>query len=245
MDTELLIIGAGTAGVRTAVTAASNGVDTVVVGDGLVAGTCLNTGCIPTKTLLHAADVHRMIGRSQEIGISAKSKPDFEKVMARMDAIRTDGREHAEQTLKKTENLKYISGRAKFVARNVVEVNRARIKAQKVIVATGTSPFIPPIPGLKDTEYMTNVEALNLKRLPTSMIIVGGGYIACEFATFFATMGTKVTIIERGPSLLGVLDAEIAVAGQALGLLALQRLELLHHIGEAHLRGDVVVVARR
>lgn len=209
MQTQLLIIGAGTAGVRTAVTAANNGVDVVLVGDGLVAGTCLNTGCIPTKTLLHAADVHRTIQRSSEIGISATSELDFAKVMARMDSIRTEGRRHAEQTLEKTDHLIYLSGRAKFVGERTVEVNQTRVTGEKVIVATGTSPFIPPIPGLKDTEYLTNVEALELKQLPKSLIIIGGGYIACEFATFFATIGVNVTIIERGPSLLGVLDEDM------------------------------------
>lgn len=209
MRTPLVVIGAGTAGLRTALTAASSGTETVLIGTGPVAGTCLNTGCIPTKAMLHAADVFRTCSEAGEIGITATAKVDFAKVMGRVRGIITEGRTHAESSVKHHAHLTYIEGRARFVSPAVIEVGNHRISAEKVIIATGTRPGIPPVPGLEKVPYITNEEAVRLTEQPKHLLIVGGGYIACEYATFFASIGTKVTILERAPDILTVLDEDL------------------------------------
>lgn len=222
MKAELLIIGAGTAGLRTALTAAQNGTRTILVGSGPIAGTCLNNGCIPTKAMLHAADVLRTCTHAKEVGITATAKVDFRKVMDRVRSIVTEGREHSEHAAEHTQNLTYIQGEARFVAPRVVEVNHTRITADHIIIATGTRPMVPPIPGLSDVPYLTNVETVELKKQPKHMIILGGGYIACEYATFFAGLGSKVTMVERAPDILTILDddlrAPVRASLEALGV---------------------------
>jgi len=215
MHAEILIIGAGTAGLRTALTAAANGNKTVVIGTGPLGGTCLNNGCIPTKTMLHAADVLRTVQNASIAGIVASGKPDFKKIMRRVRSISKEGRDHAQQAIAHNPHLTYIEGSARFVAKKVVEVNNTRITADKIIIATGTANATPPVPGLAEVPYLTNVESVELTSQPKHLLIVGGGYIACEYATFFATLGTQVTIVERAPSILGVLDEDVRVVVEA------------------------------
>lgn len=208
MRAEVLVIGAGTAGLRTAMTASSNGLKTVLVGDGQIAGTCLNTGCIPTKTMLYAAE-QMASAKKPRVGVSLSAKPNFAAIMRRVRAISKEGRDHATKAVKANKNLTYLEGRATFAAKNVVEVGQYRIVAERIIVATGTKAFIPPIPGLNDVPFMTNEEVVELTKKPRHVMLLGGGYISCEYATFFARLGIKVTIIERGDGVLSVLDEDI------------------------------------
>ncbi len=209
MHTELIIIGAGTAGLRTALTAAANGKETLLIGTGPLGGTCLNNGCIPTKTMLHAADVLRTVKNAKEAGVTASGKPNFAAIMKRVRAISQEGRDHAEQAIKKSPHLTYVNGEARFIAKTVVEVNNTQYSADNIIIATGTSGFVPPVPGLDQVPFLTNVETVKLTKQPKHLLILGGGYIACEYATFFATLGTKVTIVERAPTILGMLDDDV------------------------------------
>lgn len=209
MKADIVVIGAGTTGLKTAMIAASNGKKTVLIGDRPLGGTCLNNGCIPTKAMLHAADVFRTASRGEEVGIKAEPQVDFSKVMKRVRSIVKEGRSHIGPAIEKTANLTYIEGRAKFIGKRGVQVGRQKIMADKILVATGASAFIPPVPGLEGVPYLTNVEVVDLKKQPEHLLIIGGGFIACEYATFFATLGTKVTILERGPVILSHLDEGI------------------------------------
>ncbi len=211
MAYDVMIIGGGTAGLRASIIAAKSGFDTALIEPAAMGGTCLNTGCIPTKTLLHSAELYQEMQASEEYGIQTKNVDfDFLEIMNRMRKIVTTGRTHAEESVEKIDNITHYNEKAKFVSKDTVKVGDEEITADKIIIATGSSPWTPPIEGLEETGYMTNVEALKLDELPESIVMIGGGYISCEFASFFATLGAKVTILERQPRILGMLDEDVS-----------------------------------
>ncbi len=209
MDYDIIVVGAGTAGARVAVTAANNGAKTLLIGDEPVGGTCLNTGCIPSKALLHSANVYHTIKESSLFGIRCVSKPSFAKIRTRVIDIVSEGRSHVRSTLFTTDNLTFIKGRARFVGPRTVEVLTTHYSAKNIIIATGSRPSIPPIPGLAGLDIITSDNLLSLKKLPKRLIIIGGGYVACEYASFFASFGVKVTILEVAPDILMSLDDDV------------------------------------
>lgn len=208
---DLIVIGTGS-GLDVAAAAASNGMAVAIVEDGPIGGTCLNRGCIPSKILIHSADVMETIRRSEEFGIHVGGPitVDFGKVMARARVVDKDSKS-IEQNLMKAKNITLLCGTGRFVGERAIEVNGKTITADKVLVAAGTRPAIPPIEGLDKIKYMTSDEALHAQELPKELIVIGGGYIACELAHFFGTMGSKVTILQRNVRLLPDEDEELSL----------------------------------
>jgi len=209
MKFDLIVIGSGS-GLDVAATAAANGMKVAIVEEGPLGGTCLNRGCIPTKVLIHSADVMQTIKHAGEFGITVGTPSvDFKKVMARARTVDTDSKS-IEDSLRKAENMTLFKGRAKFLGPKALEVEGKTITSEKILVAAGTRPSVPPIEGLDKVRYMTSDGALRLEQLPKELIIIGGGYIACELAHFFGSMGSKITILQRNVRLLPDEDEEIS-----------------------------------
>lgn len=207
---DLIVIGAGS-GLDVAVSAAERGLKTAIIEEGPLGGTCLNRGCIPSKMILHAADVMEEIKQSALFGIHSTVKNvDFRLVTARANNLVDKDAREIEQGLRSDNNPILLKGRAKFIGIKVLEINKERISAKKIVIAAGTRPAIPPIQGLDKVPYLTSTEALRLTKLPKSMIIVGGGYIGAELGYFFAAIGTKITILQRNEVLMPNEDREIA-----------------------------------
>ncbi|MDD5171496.1 MAG: dihydrolipoyl dehydrogenase [Candidatus ainarchaeum sp.] len=210
MKFDLIVIGAGS-GLDIASAGAARGMKVAIVEEGPMGGTCLNRGCIPTKILIHSADVVQTINKAHLFGIKAKKpKIDFKKVMERARIVDKDAQQ-IEEAVKKGKNITLFKVRARFTGPKTLKVGKEEITADKIIIAAGTRPSIPPIDGLDNVRYMTSDEALKVKKLPKKLIIIGGGYIACEFAHFFGSMGSEITILQRNVRLLPDEDEEIGL----------------------------------
>ncbi|AJF61160.1 TPA: dihydrolipoyl dehydrogenase [Candidatus Woesearchaeota archaeon] len=204
---KLAIIGGGTSGWRAAAHA-SKKVKVALIEPGNLGGTCLNNGCIPTKAMLYASHLYFQSRDLARYGITATSRLNFKKLMARVNAIVKEGREHIEKAQKKNKNIVLFKAKAKFIDNNTIMAGKEKIQAEKIIIAAGSRNIVPPIAGLDKIDYLDNVSILNLKKLPKSIVMIGGGYISMEFTSFFAGLGSKVTVIERLPDILNMLDAD-------------------------------------
>ena len=174
-------------------------------------GTCLNNGCIPSKMLIHPADIIRSIQEAGAVGVHARiEKIDFPLIMNRMHKVVDEGRAQMEATIRSSENLTHHPERAEFIDEYVLKVGSRTLTAPQFVIASGSRSRVPPIPGLEESGYIDNVSLLNLREPPQSLIIIGGGYIGCEYGHFFSAVGTEVTILGRSPRLLSGEDPEIS-----------------------------------
>lgn len=207
---DLIVIGSG-AGLNVASRGVYEGMKVALVEHGLLGGTCLNTGCIPSKILIYPADCIRTLDDAKQIGIvSHIDKVDFQLIMKRMRALVDGERKEMEEALESEENLTMIKETAEFSGDHLFKAGSRTITAPKIVIASGARALIPPIPGLREAGFLDNVSAFALDRLPESLAILGGGYIACEFGHLFSAFGTQVTIIGRNPRLLKSEDADIS-----------------------------------
>ena len=174
-------------------------------------GICLTRGCIPSKMLLYPAELVRTIGRAGEFGVEVDiRKIDFETVMERMRTLIGGDINMIRQGLSHSENIDYYPAVAEFVAPYTLEVGDETITSKMIFLCTGSKPVIPPIKGLDKVGYLTSDTVLKMNRLPESIAIVGGGYIAAEYGHFFSAMGSKVTIIGRNPQFLKQEEPEVS-----------------------------------
>jgi mycothione reductase len=207
---DVVVIGSG-CGMNIVDEALANGLRVALVDRGPLGGTCANTGCIPSKMLIFAADRIAEIQEARQLGVTATiERIDFGSIMERMRKPILENQRHMRQGLAETKGLDFYEGTGRFVADYTAEVDGARIKGDKVFIASGSRPFIPPIKGLDGVEYLTNETVLQLKDRPESAIIIGGGYIAVEYGHFLAAMGVKVTILEMADRLILAEEAEIS-----------------------------------
>jgi len=212
-DFEVAIIGGGSGGYAAARTAAAAGLKTVVIEGGAeVGGLCILRGCMPTKALLYAAEVKHLAEHAATWGVRAgKVGFDFAKVMARKNAQIKDFADFRGQQLD-AGKFKFIRANARFLDAHTVELsNGKKITAKQFVIATGSRVAPSPLPQLDEVGFITSDEAVALKQLPKSLIILGGGAIACEFAQFFARFGVKVTLIQRSETILKEFDAEAGI----------------------------------
>jgi len=216
---KVIVIGSG-AGAIISDEAAAKGLKTALIDKGpLIGGTCLNWGCIPSKMLIYTADRIVEIEESGKLGIQAEIKNiDFHSIMERMRKSRQESQVHIREGLKQSKNLDFYEGEGYFVEDYQLEVNGEKLKGERIFIASGSRPFIPPIKGSENVDYLTNESVLELNEKPDSLIIIGGGYIAVEFGHFFAAMGTKVTILEMADRL--VLSEELEVSNLLKGELS-------------------------
>ena len=207
---DVIVIGAGV-GLGIAFKALAAGLKVALVEKGKVGGTCLNVGCKPSKILITAADRIREIEEARKLGVRAKIESiDFSSIMKRMRGAVDEGRNYMEREIKKSKRLDFYDGAARFIGEYTLEIENERIKGNKIFIASGARPSIPPLKGLDKIEYLTNETVLELKKKPKSMIIIGGGYIAAEYGHFFSAVGTKVTIVGRNERLVPNEEPEIS-----------------------------------
>lgn len=207
---DVIIIGSG-AGASLVNDALQHNKTVALVEKGPVGGTCLNVGCIPTKLIVYPADRIMEIREAKKLGITAEIREiDFKAIMDHMRSTVKKSHDSIQQALEKAEDFDFYFGEAHFTGEYTLEVNGQTIKGKTIFIASGARPLIPPIKGIDDVPYLTNESALQLTERPESMIIIGGGYIAVEFAHFFEAVGTKVTIIQRNQHLVPDEEPEIA-----------------------------------
>ena len=208
---DVIVIGAGDVGLGIVFRAASNGRNVALIDKGDAGGTCINSGCVPSKTLIYTADRITEIREADRFGISAIiDNIDFRAVMGRMHHAVKSGRDAVMKSLAETEGLDFIRGAGHFLDSNTLDVKGRKIRGKKIFIASGARPSIPAIKGLEDDGYLTNETVLGLERKPKSLIIIGGGYIGLEYAHFFSALGTKVTVVQRGLMLLPTEEPEIS-----------------------------------
>src|SRR3989344_4044 len=210
---DLIVIGAGTAGLQVVAAAVEEGKKVAVLENDLVGGTCLNRGCIPTKVLVHAAELARQAKNARHFGINYTGlKLNFAQAIRHEEQLVSKGRTQAEKNLASMPGVTLLRGTAEFIDSSTVKVGTKAVSAEKIFIVTGSSPFVPPIPGLEKTGYLDSTSALHSQKQPKALIMIGGGYISVEFAAFFAAFGTKVTIVEMADRLVGTADSDISSA---------------------------------
>lgn len=208
---DLIVIGAGS-GLNVSSAAAERGMKVAVVEKGPMGGTCLNRGCIPSKIIIHSADVAEIIKKGKNFGINAKiSSINFKKITSRASNIVDKEAKEIEEAIIEDKNTTLFKAEAKFIGEKSLKVGNEIINGEKVIIAAGTRPLIPKIDGLENSGYITSDEALRLKKQPKTLTIIGGGYIAAELAHFFGGLGAKVNIIQKSKLLIPNEDEEIAM----------------------------------
>jgi pyruvate/2-oxoglutarate dehydrogenase complex dihydrolipoamide dehydrogenase (E3) component len=205
---NLVVVGGGTAGLVSAAGAAGLGARVALVERGLLGGDCLNTGCVPSKALLASA---RAAVSARAAGVRAESPPaDFGAAMERMRRIRAEIAAHDSAARFRDLGVDVFLGEARFVARDAVEVDGARLGFARAVVATGARPIVPSIPGLSDAGYLTSETVFDLTALPPRLALLGGGPIGCELAQAFARFGSRVVLLEREERLLPKEDPDAA-----------------------------------
>ncbi len=210
---DAIIIGAGQAGPSLAGRLTAAGQMVAVIERKLVGGTCVNSGCIPTKTLVASAHTAQTARRGAEYGISTGDVTvDMTKVKARKDKVMTDDREGVESWLEGMDNCTLIRGHARFEDPHTIRVDDQLLRADKIFLNVGGRAVVPDMPGLSDIDYMTNVGILDLDSLPKHLVIIGGSYIALEFAQMYRRFGAQVTVIERGSRLTSREDEDVSAA---------------------------------
>jgi pyruvate/2-oxoglutarate dehydrogenase complex dihydrolipoamide dehydrogenase (E3) component len=207
---NLVVIGAGTAGLVSAAGASGLGAKVALIERNLMGGDCLNFGCVPSKALIRASSVRNEIGSAARFGInqSGACTVDFERVMERIRRLRSEISHHDSVQRFQQLGIDVFLGEGRFAGRNKIEVEGKLLKFSKAVIATGARPAVPKIPGLTEAGFLNNETIFDLTTQPASMAIIGGGPIGCELAQAFARLGTRVTIIEINQQLLPREDPE-------------------------------------
>lgn len=220
IETKIAVIGGGPGGYIAAIRAAQLGAGVVLIEKDKLGGTCLNHGCIPTKALVRGVSFLPLFEKGKEYGITASAiSVDFARMQAQKDRIVSSLRRGLDQ-LMVANKIQVIKGVARLVSPNEIEVKTEKgvevIRVEKIILAPGSVPVIPPVPGAMEAGIMTSDEMLKLTRVPASLLIIGGGVVGVEFASIFAGLGTKVTLVEKETHLVPAEDTEISAALKSL-----------------------------
>lgn len=208
MGYDLAIIGAGWAGFNAALKAKELGLKVIIIEKAQIGGTCLNRGCIPTKTLIQSAKIYSLAKKAKIFGVETQNPQiNFAGIQARKDKIIQQLRQNMEFMLK---GIEVLNGEAEIISDNILKVGQDQLSAQFILIACGSKPT--ELSGLKFNakKIVSSDELLNLKEAPKSLLIIGGGVIGCEFASLFSALGTQVSIIELVPQLLPGEDKEVA-----------------------------------
>src|SRR5690242_3935894 len=208
---DAIIVGAGQAGPPLAGRLTEAGQTVAVIERKLVGGTCVNTGCIPTKTLVASAHAAHLSRRGAEYGVgTGEITVDMAKVKARKDKIMLDDRSGVESWLAGMAGCTLIRGHARFEGPHTISVDGRELEADKIFLNVGGRAVAPDMPGLDGIDYMTNVGILELDALPEHLVVIGGSYIALEFAQMYRRFGARVTVIEKGPRLTSREDEDVS-----------------------------------
>ncbi|MBN1855788.1 MAG: dihydrolipoyl dehydrogenase [Dehalococcoidia bacterium] len=207
---DVIVLGSG-CGLEIVEQAAAHGLTTALIEPGALGGTCLNLGCIPSKMLIAPADLVAETERAARLGVKMSvQEVDFPTIMHRMRHSRAESQQRLEQRVKNEQGTHLYSTAGEFIKTGIIQADHEELEGKQIFIAAGARPLIPPIHGLEKVDYLTNESVLELEELPKSIIILGGGYIAVEFAHFFAAMGSTVTIIEMADRLVTGEEPEIS-----------------------------------
>jgi mycothione reductase len=207
---DVLVIGSGS-GMIIAASAVGAGLKTALAEFGPLGGTCLNRGCVPSKILIHPADVALMIREAENVGISGSIHSiDFRGIIDRMKRVVTEDVRRQTEAVEADQRLKWFKGIAEFTSDYTLKTGDQLVKADKIYIVSGARPTIPPLKGIDNIDYLTSDTVLNLENLPKSMIIIGGGYVAAEYGHFFSSLGTDTTIIQRKSRMLPEEEPEVS-----------------------------------
>lgn len=210
-DYNLVVIGAGSAGLVTAYIAAALKAKVALIEKHKMGGDCLNTGCVPSKAIIKSAKALNMVKKASRFGIDVENPAlNFKKVMERVHDVIKKIEPHDSIERYSSLGVDCMQGEAKIVSPYEVFVRGKTVSAKNIVVATGARPAVPPIPGLDDVNYLTSDTIWNLKELPKKLVVLGGGPIGCELAQAFARLGSEVVVIEMGPRLMKVEDPEVS-----------------------------------
>ena len=235
---DAVIIGTGQAGPSLAQRMTQAGMKTAIIERKLFGGTCVNVGCIPTKALVASARAAHMARRGSDFGVAIEGPitVDMKRVKARKDAIVKQSNDGVTSWLKTMENLTVYEGHGRMESANSVRVNGDLLEAEKVILNVGGRAIVPDMPGVDEVDYLTNSSILEVDFLPEHLIIIGGSYIGLEFAQMYRRFGSRVTVVEMGPKLIGREDDEVSAVVQ----------EILENEGiDVRLNAECIGLARR
>ncbi|MEW5792197.1 MAG: mercury(II) reductase [Pseudomonadota bacterium] len=245
METQqhLVIIGSGSGAFAAAIRATEMGARVTMIERGMIGGTCVNIGCVPSKTLIHAADIRHQAGHHPFAGMPTHADPvDLPPLMAQKDELVMQLRQAKyADILAQNPDINFIKGSARFVDAHTLQVSRPdgttkTLRGDRFLIATGARPAIPNIPGLAGTPYWTSTTALEAQQLPKELLVLGGGIVAVELAQAFARLGSQVTIIARSTLLSGE-DSELGSAladyfqAEGIRVLSHSQAEQVHHDG--------------
>ncbi len=210
MSYDLIVIGAGPGGYVAAERAGEQGKKVLLIEKGELGGVCLNCGCIPSKTLLNSAKVYHYATHGEAYGVKTENTTfDLATVMARKQKV-IDTLRKGIAGLMKRNKVTVVNGTAKLVSNRTVQVGDEVYEGDSIMIAVGSSPAKPPIPGIDNDCVYDSTRLLDIDAMPESLVVVGGGVIGCEFACFFGTLGVPVTVVEMLPEICPAVDAEIA-----------------------------------
>ena len=209
---DAIVIGTGQSGPALAVRLAGTGMKVAIIERRRFGGTCVNTGCIPTKTLVASAYAAHLARRAADYGvvIPGPVSVDMQRVKARRDEVADRASQNVEKWLKGTSNLTMIEGHARFESPTTVSVNGETLKSKKIFINVGGRATVPPFPGIDRIDYLTNSTMMDVDFLPEHLIIIGGSYIGLEFAQMYRRFGAQVTIVEKTPQIIGREDPDVA-----------------------------------
>lgn len=214
---DAIIGGAGQAGPPLAGRLTAAGQRVAIIERKLIGGTCVNTGCIPTKTLVASAHAAHLARRGADYGVGTGAiSVDMAKVKARKDEIMLGDRKGVEDWLAGMAGCTVVRGHARFRDPHTLQVGEDLLRAERIFLNVGGRAVVPDIPGLAEVDFLTNVSILELDTLPTHLVIVGGSYIALEFAQMYRRFGAAVTVVERGPRLASREDEDVSAAVQEI-----------------------------
>ena len=212
MEADAIIIGSGQAGVPLATKLAGAGKSVLLVERGDPGGTCVNTCCTPTKTMIASARAAHVARTSGRLGVHATDvSVDLAAIVQRKDEIVHQWREGVLRRIERTERLTFLRGHARFVGDRTVEVNGERHRAATVVIDVGARPAVPPIRGLEAVPRLDNKTVMEIRTSPGHLVVLGGGYVGCEFAQMFRRFGSEVTVVDTLEHLMNREDPEISV----------------------------------
>jgi pyruvate/2-oxoglutarate dehydrogenase complex dihydrolipoamide dehydrogenase (E3) component len=234
---DAIVIGTGQSGPYVTSRLAAAGMKVAVIERKAFGGTCVNTGCIPTKTMVASAYAARVAARAAEYGVEVGPvRVDMKRVKARKDEVSKQSRVGLEDWLGHMENCTLYRGHARFESTHELSVGAERLRAEKIFINVGGRAFVPDMPGIGEIDFLTNSSMMSVDFLPKHLVVVGGSYIGLEFGQMFRRFGSEVTVVEMGPRLIGREDEDVSTAVR----------EILEHEGvQVRLNAKCIGFAKR
>lgn len=211
MKYDAIVIGSGQAGVPLSYALADHGWTVALVEKGDLGGTCINTGCTPTKTMVHRAQVAHYARNAARWGVRARDvSVDLPAIVAQKDQVVHSFRDHKQQQIDERPNLRLYRGQARFVGPHQVQIGEQLVEGDRIFINAGARPRVPAVPGLETVDYLTNESLLNLTALPEHLVVLGGSYVGLEFGQMFVRFGSRVTVIQSAAQIVPREDPEVA-----------------------------------